>query len=71
MLKTYILITIIFQVEGIMLMPPIEYPTMDTCFKGREMIHSEMVKTLGPVGTNWNSICIQKDFSELVEGTPT
>jgi len=69
MIKSWVLVTIIFQLEGILMMPPIEFPTMETCFKGREIMIKNLEEELPKVGTNWQSVCIQKDLTLLLEGT--
>ena len=70
MIKTWVLVTIIFQMEGILMLPPVEFPTMDECFNGREIMVRELERDLDiKVGTNWQSVCIQKDLSLFLEGT--
>lgn len=72
MIKTWVMVTIIFQIEGILLMPPVEFPTMDSCFEGREIMVRELEKELEmKVGTNWQAVCIQKDLTQFLEGTST
>ena len=50
-------------------MPPIEFPTMETCFKGREIMVKNMEEELPKAGTNWQSVCIRKDLTLMLEGT--
>jgi len=70
MIKSWVLITIIFQLEGMWIMPQVEFPTMGTCFKGRDIMVENLEEELDmKVGTNWQAVCIQKDLSLFLEGT--
>jgi len=68
MIKTWVLITIIFQLDGVVMMPPVEFPTMEACFKGRDIMKREMESEVSKAGINWQAVCIQKDLDLLIEG---
>ena len=70
MIKSWVLVTILFQLDGILMLSPVEFPTMYECFKGREIMVKNLEEELDTkVGTNWQAVCIQKDLSLFLEGT--
>jgi len=63
-MKTWVLITIFFNIEGIYMMPAVEFPTMDSCFKAREIMVKNMEEETNlKAGINWQSLCIGKNFT--------
>ena len=69
-MKSIVLISIFFQLEGIYVSPAVEFPTLESCLAARERVTQSYTEDTGiPHGTNFKVMCIKKDFSLMVEGT--
>jgi len=70
MMKTWVLLSVFFQLEGIYFSPAVEFPTLESCLAAKERVIQSYTEDTGlPHKTNFEVLCIKKDFSLLLEGT--